>query len=146
MNRCSISFGSAQASGHPRGWLLLLVWIVTLCLPAAAQERETSAVTGPKALDRVEAAFTGDLPEITGRGLLRILISYSRTNYFIDFATARGFEYELLRQYEKHLNQERKVSRRIVFVFIPVPLESLLSELAKGRGDIAAGGLTVTQG
>jgi membrane-bound lytic murein transglycosylase MltF len=103
-------------------------------------------MTGSAALERIQETFTGDLPEITGRRLLRVLISYSRTNYFIDFATARGFEYELLRQYEKHLNEGRGVGRSIVVVFIPVPLGSLLSELAEGRGDIAAGGLTVTKG
>ncbi len=120
--------------------------MVTLAFPVAAQKTEPTAVTGPEALDRIEAAFTGDLPEITERGLLRVLISYSRTNYFLDFGTARGFEYELLRQYEKHLNEGRRVGNRIIVVFIPVPLENLLSDLADGKGDIAAGGLTVTAG
>ena len=120
--------------------------MVLLTCPVAAQEKVQTGVTGPEALERIEAAFTGDLPEITERGLLRVLISYSRTNYFIDFGRARGFEYELLRQYEKHLNEGRRVGQKIIVVFIPVPLESLLSELAEGRGDIAAGGLTVTEG
>jgi len=120
--------------------------MVVLAYPVAAQETEQTAVTGPEALKRIEATFTGDLPEITERGLLRVLISFSRTNYFIDFGTARGFEYELLRQYEKHLNEGRKVSQKIIVAFIPVPLDRLLSELAAGRGDIAAGGLTVTEG
>lgn len=137
---------SPRRARYPRGWSLLLAWMVILALPAAAQEGKPTDFTGPEALDRIQESFTGDLPEITERGLLRVLVSYSRTNYFIDFATARGFEYELLRQYEKHLNEGRGVGRSIVVVFIPVPLERLLSELAMGRGDIAAGGLTVTEG
>jgi membrane-bound lytic murein transglycosylase MltF len=120
--------------------------MVILALPVAAQNREPTVITGPGALDRITASFTGDLDEIVERGYLRVLISYSRTNYFIDFGTARGFEYELLRQYEEHLNEGRRLTREIIVVFIPVPLESLLSDLAKGRGDIAAGGLTVTEG
>jgi membrane-bound lytic murein transglycosylase MltF len=94
--------------------------------------------------DRVDQKFTGDLSEIFETRLLRVLIAYSRTNYFVDFGTERGFEYELLRQYEEHLNQGRKLSQRVIVVFIPVPLENLLTELENGRGDIAAGGLTIT--
>ena len=102
------------------------------------------AGVGHDALARVDEPFTGDLPEIAERRLLRVLISYSRSNYFVDFATQRGFEYELLREYEKHLNKGRKLSQRVVVVFVPVPLENLFSELERGRGDITAGGLTIT--
>jgi membrane-bound lytic murein transglycosylase MltF len=94
--------------------------------------------------DRADEKFTGDLPEILETRLLRVLIAYSRTNYFVDFGTERGFEYEILRKYEEHLNTGRKLSQRVVVVFIPVPLENILSELENGRGDIAAGGLTIT--
>jgi membrane-bound lytic murein transglycosylase MltF len=109
--------------------------------PGVASDGQASRSQNP--LDRINDEFTGDLPEITERRLLRVLISYSRTNYFVDFATERGFEYELLRKYEEHLNKGRKLSQRIVVTFVPVPLEDLLSELGKGRGDIAAGGLTI---
>jgi membrane-bound lytic murein transglycosylase MltF len=101
-------------------------------------------VTGPKSLARIEARFTGDLPEITKRRLLRVLISYSRTNYFVDFGKEHGFEYELLRKYEEYLNKGRGLTQAVDVVFVPVPLDRLLDDLAQGRGDIAAGGLTIT--
>ncbi len=118
-----------------------------VCLPGAVLADPTPQTSGqePEAQARIKETFTGDLPQIIERRLLRVLISYSRTNYFIDFGTERGFEYELLRKYEEHLNQGRKLSQRVIVVFIPVPLEKLLSDLEAGRGDIAAGGLTVSE-
>jgi len=71
-------------------------------------------------------------------------VSYSLSNYFLDLGTEHGFEYELLSKYGEDLNQGRSLSKRIVVVFIPVPLEKLLDELRAGRGDISAGGLTIT--
>jgi membrane-bound lytic murein transglycosylase MltF len=111
-----------------------------------AREAEQNAVEGQTALARIHEEFHGDLPEIEERRLLRVLISYSRTNYFVDFASAKGFEYEMLRKFEEHLNSGRPLSRKIIVVFTPVPLEQLLDDLVAGRGDIAAGGLTVTAG
>lgn len=109
-----------------------------------AQLPATPTDTGTAALARIEAKFTGDLPEITERKLLRVLISYSRSNYFVDFGQQHGFEYEVLRKYEEHLNQGRKLDQKIIVVFIPVPLDRLLEDLVDGHGDIAAGGLTIT--
>ena len=129
------------------GLRLSFVWMVALVSPAVlfAQHNEPTPLTGHASLTRIEAEFTGDLPEIEERRLLRVLISYSRTNYFLDFGVEHGFEYDLLRKYEDHLNQGRKTGQKIVVVFIPVPLESLLDDLVAGRGDIAAGGLTITE-
>jgi membrane-bound lytic murein transglycosylase MltF len=112
--------------------------------PVSVAEQQSRPVDTVNPRDRVGEEFTGDLPEIVKNRLLRVLIAYSRTNYFVDFGTERGFEYELLRQYEEHLNKGRKLSQRVVVVFIPVPLEKIFTELENGRGDIAAGGLTIT--
>ena len=114
-----------------------IIWSFAV-LPATAQQAQ-----GSDPRSRVSEAFTGDFDQIVERRLLRVLISHSQTNYFIDFGTKRGFEYELLRQYEEHLNKGRPLSKKIIVAFVPVPLEKLLDELEAGRGDIAAGGLTV---
>ena len=123
-------------------FFLFLVVLFASAIPAETQE--TSAASAA-ALDRIEAAFTGDLPQIIERRQLRVLVSYSLSNYFLDLGTEHGFEYELLSKYDEDLNQGRPLSKKIVIVFIPVPLEKLLGELRAGRGDIAAGGLTVTK-
>ncbi|MFV1968945.1 MAG: transporter substrate-binding domain-containing protein, partial [Pirellulaceae bacterium] len=90
---------------------------------------------------RTEYAF-GDLPTILDRGVLRVLVSPSRTNYFFDGARERGFEYELMREYEKSLKSTKR--RQWIMLFLPIPFDRLLPELVAGRGDVAAAGMTIT--
>lgn len=76
---------------------------------------------------------------------IRVLITYDTTYHFIDQGQERGFEYELLREYEAFLNKglsKRQLPTRLVF--LPMPLEDLIPALVEGKGDIAAAGLTVT--
>jgi len=96
-------------------------------------------------LRRVQKQDFGDLDKIRKDRLLRVLIAYSQTNYFIDGAKKRGFEYEFLREYEKVLNRGIKdESLRIRMVFIPTLFDELIPRLEAGYGDIAAAGLTIT--
>jgi membrane-bound lytic murein transglycosylase MltF len=96
-------------------------------------------------LERARKPFFGDLPEIRERRFLRVLVSYSKTNYFYEGGQARGFEVELLGKYGDSLSEGGKSAlERVHIVFIPTPFDQLLSNLAEGRGDIAAAGLTAT--
>ena len=108
-------------------------------------ENDVQASDSPPApIERVEEPFTGDLSEITERRLLRVLVAYSRSNYFLELGTEHGFEFELLSTYGEDLNKGRRLSKKVTVAFVPVPLDKLLSELEAGRGDIAAAGLTIT--
>ena len=95
-------------------------------------------------LDRASQAFFGDLPEILERRFIRVLVSYSKSNFFHDGGTVRGFEVKLLQAWEKDLNKGAKTYERVRLVFIPTPFDRLLEDLRQGRGDIAAAGLTAT--
>jgi membrane-bound lytic murein transglycosylase MltF len=94
--------------------------------------------------ERVRATFLGDLPEIRKRRFVRVLVSYSKTNFFHDRAAVKGFEVELLQAWEKRLNKGAKTYERIRLVFIPTPFDRLLDDLRQGHGEIAAAGLTIT--
>ena len=48
--------------------------------------------------------WTGDLDGMVERRLIRALVTFSRTNYFLDGADQKGLSYEGLKQFEKHLN------------------------------------------
>jgi membrane-bound lytic murein transglycosylase MltF len=83
--------------------------------------------------------WKGDLDGMKKRRLLRMLVLYSKTFYFLDKARQRGATYEAGVELEKELNPTRKSSTRpIRVVFIPTRRDRLLSALAEGRGDIAA--------
>ena len=96
-------------------------------------------------LIRIDQPYTRDLPHLLKRGTIRVLTSFSKTNFFFVMREPAGFEYELLQGYEKYLNRSRKKhARGVHLVFIPTPFDRLLKDLAAGRGDIAAAGLTIT--
>lgn len=88
---------------------------------------------------------TGDLSAMKSRRFIRVLVNYSRSNFFYDEGHARGFEYEMMKAYEAFLNRgvKRKKDWTQVF-FIPVRFDQLIDGIVAGRGDIAAAGLTIT--
>ncbi|MDY6824639.1 MAG: transporter substrate-binding domain-containing protein [Thermodesulfobacteriota bacterium] len=89
--------------------------------------------------------YTKDLPALRERKYIRVLTTMNRTNFFLADGTAHGFEYELLKEYEKFLNKDvRSGELKITLEFIPLARDQLLPGLAKGWGDIAAAGLTIT--
>ena len=76
---------------------------------------------------------------------IRVLVHYSRTKFFVASGVARGFEHDLMKEFEAHYNK-RKTKRvsKIPVIFIPVRFEELIPKLVAGQGDVAAGLLTVT--
>ena len=92
----------------------------------------------------LQKPFLGDLPAMKSRHVIRALVTYSTTNFFIVKGQPYGFEYDLLQAYAKWLNRgvtKRQLNTRMVF--IPVPFDQLIPSLTSGRGDIAASGLTI---
>jgi membrane-bound lytic murein transglycosylase MltF len=89
--------------------------------------------------------WKGDWDKMTERNLIRALVPYSRTHYFLEGAMPRGLTYERLKAFEDHINSN--LGRDIIkiqVVVIPTPRERLLPDLIAGRGDIAAGHLIIT--
>jgi membrane-bound lytic murein transglycosylase MltF len=123
-----------------------MTWLVVVGLLLALVPSAVAAPNEYLTLGYGDTKHTDDLPGIRDRKLIRALVNHTQTNYFLIGVEENGFEYELLRKYEKHLN--RGISRRkrhIKMVFIPVPFDRLIPELLEGRGDIAAAGLTITE-
>ena len=93
----------------------------------------------------VSEKWTGDLDGMVKRRVIRALVVYSQTYYFLDQGTQRGLTYETLTAYENELNKQLKAKKlRVNVLFIPVHRQDLISALIDGRGDIAASGITVT--
>ncbi|WP_310446453.1 lytic transglycosylase F [Thiobacillus sp.] len=117
----------------------------------AAPPEETGQLTID--LDRTAKPWTGDLDGMIERRVIRVLTTYSKTNYFLDMGSQRGATYDAFRVFETDLNKrlakENKLKGKhlkVHVVFIPVAREDLLTALAAGKGDIAAANLTDTPG
>ena len=108
-----------------------------LVTPADAQTAMTLARLKP---------HTADLDDMLKRRVVRVLVPYSKTYFFIDRGDVRGIDGELGLELEKWLNQryKQKGAYRVHVAFIPTQRDQLFKRLDAGYGDIAAGGLTVT--
>ena len=125
--------------------LFAVSFLLMSSLGGAAQKSLPSITSEEAILNRINKPFKGDLDKIRERRIIRVLVSYCKTNYFFDQGQPRGFEYELMKAYEKFLNKNEK-SRyaKTKMIFVPVPFNQLFKGLNDGRGDIAAASLTIT--
>ncbi len=122
-------------------FLTMGLWVLLAGAAAAAQASESHPLDA-----HLTESYTEDLPGLLKRKYVRVLTTLNRTNFFLAGGKARGFEYALLKEYEKFLNRGLKRRElKVTVEFIPVARDRLLSGLVQGFGDIAAAGLTVTE-
>jgi len=126
----------------PYAAALLLMLTFLLSVPAALGKPKVS-----HPLDaHLDKSYTEDLDALLKRKYVRVLTTFNHTNFFLSGGRPRGFEYSLLKEYEKFLNKDlKRRDLRVTFDYIPVPRDRLIPALAEGYGDIAAAGLTITK-
>jgi len=126
---------------------LLFGAMALACLaPARAAEKPAAveeAADASGVVYRMTEKYTGDIgPD---RRAIRVLVHYSRTKFFVASGRPRGYEYDLMKEFEAHYNRKKKKHEtKIPLVFIPVRFDELIPLLLEGRGDVAAGFLTIT--
>ena len=124
--------------------ILRLVFVIQVVSFVFLNVIETRAV---ESLMHLDEKWTGDFDGMVKRHKIRVLTPYSETFYFLDGAKQAGITYEGMKIFEKWLNKELgKKHIRVRVVIIPTPRHRLLPGLVEGRGDIAAGNLTITPG
>src|SRR5436190_811430 len=106
----------------------------------------TAAVhAAPVALEHELDVWKGDFDGMLERRMVRVLVPYSRSLYFIDKGGQPGLTADTLRDFETFLNKKFFVKNRpITVVALPATREQLLPGLLQGEGDLAAGNLTIT--
>ena len=122
-------------------------------VPAQSAAPPKAAPAAPGTQRRLDLAkvterkITGDFDSMLERRLIRVLVPYSRTLYYNDKGRERGLTAELVRDFEEWINKKyaRQLGKRPVTVYIsPTTRDELIEDVAEGRGDIAAGNLSVT--
>jgi membrane-bound lytic murein transglycosylase MltF len=91
--------------------------------------------------------WTGDFDRMLERRMIRVLVPYSRTLFFVDKGRERGVTADHVRDFERYINQRyaKQLGKRPLTVYIVATTrDKLLSGVAEGLGDIAAGNLTDT--
>ena len=119
--------------------ILLIVLLLMLSLHGAARADVESIAP------LLSNTYTEDLDVMRKHGVIRVLVTYKKTEYFVVNGRQHGFEYELMEQYEKLINKGRKKGQLpIDIVYIPVPFQRLIPSLLEGHGESCAAGMTIT--
>ena len=101
----------------------------------------------PRQLVLDTQSWKGDFNAMLERRMVRVLVPYSRTLYYVDKGHERGLNAELARDLERYLNKKyaKQLGRRPLTVYLtPTTRDKLLPYLIEGRGDIVMANLTVT--
>ena len=131
----------------PRLFLILAltcaILLTTGATPLALAAEPMAGDSGPAVIYRATTRSTADLAAKTRT--IRVLVHFGRTEFFVANGIPYGLEAEAFAEYEKFLNRTRpRHSPKISLVFIPLRFDEVIPALLEGKGDIAAGMLTVT--
>ena len=97
------------------------------------------------ALTEIMTPWTGDLDGMVERRMVRVLTTYSKTQYFIDRGQPRGTAYDQGKLLEEDLNKRLGLDKlKINVQFVALSRDELFPALLAGKGDIVMANLTVT--
>ena len=127
----------------------LLLVMVMLCAVLAGTCQTVSGVTigtlGEGEVIVKSKQQTGDFDSMAERRVIRFLIPFGRTFFYLDGANKRGLSYEAAMHFEKFINKRlKKKHLKVHVVVIPTERNKLFTELVEGYGDVAIGNLTIT--
>src|SRR5262245_19637915 len=122
-----------------------IIAVLSLLTVAVDAQAPTEKGRTGLALTEIAMPWTGDLGGMVDRRMIRVLTTYSKTQYFIDHGTPRGTAYDQGKLLEDALNRTAKTGNlKIAVQFVPLSRDELLPALVDGRGDIVMADLTVT--
>lgn len=99
----------------------------------------------PAVRKTIGGKFVGDFDALVARRALRVGVTFNRTHYFIDKGQERGLTYEVLKAFERDLNEDLKTGNlKVHIVIVPMQRDQLYPALAGGEVDLVAAMITVT--
>ncbi len=131
--------------GRPILCGLVMTVLITAGLMAASVAKASDQQPPQHQYTVPNKKWIGDFDGMLKDRVIRVLVAYSKTFYFLDHGRQRGLSYDLLKEFEKFLNQKYKTKTlQVHVVFYPVRRDRILAHLVDGLGDIAVANLTIT--
>ncbi len=126
------------------GHLVVIFLIAVLLIAASVVEASEKMAQQASSLN-LNKKWIGDFDGMAKDRVIRVLVVYSKTFYFLDQGRQRGLSYDLLKEFEKFVNKKYKTKTlKVHVVFYPVRRDKLIAGLVDGFGDIAVANLTIT--
>ena len=131
--------------GRPAQCGLIIALLITAILFGGSAADASDKKPLPEEFLAPNRKWTGDFDGMRKDRVIRVLVAYSKTFYFLDHGRQRGLAHDLLKEFEKFINKKYKTKTlQVHVVFYPVPRDKLIDNLVGGLGDIAAANLTIT--
>jgi len=113
--------------------------------PVALSQAPAAAEDGMNAMQVGMRPWQGDFDAMAKRRVVRVLVPYSKTFYYVERGRARGVSAEIIDELQKFVNAElRSKHLQVKVVALPTARDDLIRYLVEGRGDVIIADLTVT--
>ncbi|MEO8753930.1 MAG: transporter substrate-binding domain-containing protein [Casimicrobiaceae bacterium] len=121
-----------------------IVMLLTDAAPVTAKEK-AAAAAHDKTLPIVARAWQGDFDAMVKRRIIRVLVPFSKTFYYVERGRPRGVTYDVFTAFEADVNKQLK-SKAVKFhvVYLPVGRDEIIPKLVEGYGDVVFADLTIT--
>jgi ABC-type amino acid transport substrate-binding protein len=131
--------------GRSAQYGLIIAFLITAILIAGSAADASDKKPLQEEFLAPNRKWVGDFDGMLKDRVIRVLVAYSKTFYFLDHGRQRGLAHDLLKEFEKFINKKYKTkSLQVHVVFYPVPRDKLIDNLVGGLGDIAVANLTIT--
>jgi membrane-bound lytic murein transglycosylase MltF len=121
---------------------------IALLAGAASAAGEAPADTEAKtqtALQVGSRAWTGDFDGMVKRRVIRVLVPYSKTFYYVEKGRARGVSSDIIDALEVEINKDLKSKTlKVKLLALPVGRDELMSKLVEGYGDVVIADTSIT--
>ena len=118
--------------------LRITIVLITLSLLSCQQQEKSKTEKSQAEVKMIlENSVDRDLEAIKKDGVLKALVVYSSTSYFLYKGQAMGFEYELLKRLAEHLDLKLEI-------VVSTDLDSEFEILNRGDVDLIAHGMAIT--
>lgn len=112
--------------------------------PAIAQKAPAAGQALPN-LPVLSRPWKGDFDEMVKRRVIRVLVPFSKTFYYVERGRARGITYDIFTAFDADLNKRLgKKTLKVYVVYLPVSRDELIPKLLDGYGDVVFADLTTT--
>ena len=115
---------------------------------AESRAKAVESAEGTRQLTVANKPWTGDFDQMLERRMIRVYAPYSRSLYYVDKGRERGIAAELVRDFERWVNQKyaKQLGKRPLTVYIVAATrDTLAADLNGGLADIAVGYLSATE-
>lgn len=124
---------------------LVAAALVVVCLSALAQSPPDKATKRGEGLQVGTRPWKGDFDGMKKRRIIRALVPYSKTFYYVEKGRQRGLSYDVFQAFEDDLNKKVKSKMlKLRVIYLPVGRDEIISRLVEGWGDVVFADLTIT--